>query len=75
MSSLLEECPSLLLGVNAYTHQELVEILKQPACQQIAAAILSSSTPSIDKALLSQRSSTHIGGVTGQNSTGNIMST
>jgi hypothetical protein len=56
MQSLFDECPSLVLGTKAYTQAALVEILKQPACQQVAAIMLSALSSNVDptEALLSQ---------------------
>lgn len=55
MQALIEECPSLLLGAAAYTQEVLLEILKQPACQELAATLFSASPPlnssSIEKVL------------------------
>lgn len=44
MQALIDECPSISLGTAAYSQQILAEILKQPACQQLVALLMSTSS-------------------------------
>jgi hypothetical protein len=58
MQALIDNCPSLLLGAAAYTQEALVEILKEPECQKLAAALISASVSTESPTLIAQKRDT-----------------